>query len=241
MDTRTAPLFCISKTLSQPNLIPTSSPAFSTPTHPIRVCKYTGASKPSVLPIILPPATLRPLAFRTITKKHNLTLTSSALQAFATFIGKQCGSAWREESLAEKVLDESAKIWKKKGGGLIITGEGEELKAILHHIEDSANTGLLFKRNGINRHESFAFGDHNANNISANPEEHRIALDRRGNLGLSALNVDDIKDRIGNEAKDPRQWLKIVNAFDQPKLIYNINQKHFEDYYGTSHSKSQLL
>src|ERR1700723_1369667 len=100
-----------------PNPIPSSSPAFSTPIHPIiprrtvpipaPLTLKAAASplKPTILPILLPPATLRPLAFRTFTKKHNLTLTSSALQALATFIGRNCGSGWREEGLAERVLE----------------------------------------------------------------------------------------------------------------------------------------
>jgi hypothetical protein len=33
----------------------------------------------------------------------------SALQTLAVFVGKNCGSGWREEGLAERVLDEVAK------------------------------------------------------------------------------------------------------------------------------------
>jgi DNA polymerase epsilon subunit 2 len=28
--------------------------------------------------------------------------------------------------------------------------------------------------------------------------------------------------------KDPRDWLKIVGAFEQPRMIYNSTQKHFD-------------
>src|SRR6202044_4164450 len=80
--------------------IPSSSPAFGTPAYPI-ASKTLKLAQPfaapiaqqttsTVLPILLPPQTLRPLAFRTLTKKHNLTLTSFALQCLETFIGKHC-------------------------------------------------------------------------------------------------------------------------------------------------------
>ncbi|OAX80804.1 hypothetical protein ACJ72_04858 [Emergomyces africanus] len=79
----------------------------------------------SILPILLPPPTLRPLAFRVFTKKHSLTITASSLQSLATFVGKNCGSGWREEGLAELVLDEIAKAWKKRGGGVILDDTGK--------------------------------------------------------------------------------------------------------------------
>ncbi|KAJ5387302.1 hypothetical protein N7509_009843 [Penicillium cosmopolitanum] len=93
--------------------IPSSSPAFGTPARPFRLNKSNAPpTKTSILPILLPPSTLRPVAFRTFTRKHNLTISSSALQTLAAFVGKNCGSGWREEGLAEKVLDEVAKYGK---------------------------------------------------------------------------------------------------------------------------------
>src|SRR5438874_2297126 len=130
---RTASLF--RPTISaDSNPIPSSSPAFGTPVHPIRA-PATTAAKPTILPVLLPAPTLRPVAFRTFTKKHNLTLSSSALQALAAFIGKNCGAGWREEGLAERVLEEVAKSWKKLGGGVIVDGDGDTLKGILKNLE----------------------------------------------------------------------------------------------------------
>ena len=119
----------IHSNMSIPHRLPgsdvfSSSPAFGTPLHPLpngtrRPLPPPPAFKPqiaTILPILLPPPTLRPLAFRTFTKKHNLTLNSSALQALATFIGRHCGSAWREEGTGEKVLEEVAKVWKAENG-----------------------------------------------------------------------------------------------------------------------------
>ena len=213
--------------------VPSSSPAFGTPVHPIRPQKATDPVKPSILPVELPPATLRPLAFRTFTKKHNLTITSSALQIFATFIGKHCGSGWREEGLAERILDDVARTWKKNGGGVIVPGEGEDLKNILRNIENSMAEGKSAPRNVLNHQGSFASGLHESHGKAMTPGEIPGVLNRgdsQSSLGLSALEVDDDNntDKDNEQSNDSRRWLKVVGAFDQPRLLYNWTQKHFE-------------
>ncbi len=221
---KVASLFHLPQNATDPNPIPSSSPGFGTPVHPIRAPQPREPPKPSILPILLPPAILRPLAFRTFTKKHNLTLTSSALQLFATFIGKHCGSGWREEGLAEKVLDEAAKSWKKGGGGVIVPGEGEELNNILRNIEGSMIGGKISQQGGLSRQNSFAFGASDGDNAA--PEKRSGALGREESFGMSGLGVEDEEET--NKIKDPRRWLKVVGAFDQPRLTYNVTQKHFE-------------
>ncbi|OCL09969.1 hypothetical protein AOQ84DRAFT_387819 [Glonium stellatum] len=222
-----------------PNPIPSSSPAFGTPIHPI-IPRRTApipappglkavapALKPTILPILLPPATLRPLAFRTFTKKHNLTLTSSALQALATFIGRHCGSGWREEGLAERVLEEVAKSWKKGGGQAIVDGEGETLKAILKVLEGSMSGGRLVQGNpSLSRQGSMKFG------IEASVQElggPRPGLgDSQSSFGISSLEVEDLEEEE-DVLKDPREWINVIGAFEQPRLVYNVNKKHFEN------------
>lgn len=47
-------------------------------------------------------------------------------------------------------------------------------------------------------------------------------------FGMSGLDVDD---EIDDEAlNDVRKWLKVVDAFEQPRLVYNSDKKHFERY-----------
>lgn len=141
------------ETLNHPpnNTTFSSSPAFGTPLHPIPPPQSAKPAPPpplfkptiqTILPILLPPPTLRPLAFRTFTKKHNLTLTSSALQSLATFIGRHCGSGWREEGTGEKVLEEVAKLWKAEGGGVIV-GDGEMMRGILRTLEGGMSGGRV--------------------------------------------------------------------------------------------------
>ena len=224
---RTTSIFHGAQLSAHSTPISSSSPAFSTPVHAIRISKPPEPSKPLILPILLPPATLRPLAFRTFTKKNNLTLTSSALQAFANFIGKHCGSGWREEGLAEKVLDEAAKSWKKIGGGVIVPGDGDELKSILRNLERSMNGG-----NPSQSRESSRQGNLTSQSSQVDVADWKsrpgafAREDSEASLGMSPCGVKN--DKHITDSNDPRRWLRIIGAFEQPMLTYNVNQKHFE-------------
>ncbi|KAF1357927.1 DNA polymeras-like protein epsilon subunit B [Lizonia empirigonia] len=212
------------------NPIPSSSPAFGTPVHPVHPRRtapirapptLAPKAKSTVLPILLPPATLRPLAFRTFTKKHNLTLTSAALQGLATFVGKHCGSGWREEGLAEKVLEEVAKSWKKCGGQVIVDGDTDVFKGILRTLEGAMDGGRVTQGSTLGRQSSFSFGTEHSGLPS------RPALDATSSFGMSGLEVED-KDDDEELLRDPREWIKVIGAFDQPKHMYNVSQRHFE-------------
>jgi DNA polymerase epsilon subunit 2 len=189
-------------------------------------------AKAAVLPIILPPATLRPLAFRTFTKKHGLTLTSSALQEFASFIGRHCGSGWREEGIAEKVLDEAAKTWKNRNGGVIVEGTSPELKDILKNLEGNMSGGKIISGSrGISRQNSLLLeptdeSDHSKTRLGLRPTLSLTRDDSQSSFGMSDMAVDEEPDDEG--LKDIRRWLQVIHAFDQPRYTYNVAKKHFE-------------
>ncbi|PPJ49966.1 hypothetical protein CBER1_04707 [Cercospora berteroae] len=217
-----------------------SSPAFGTPAHPFpstaskRPIPAPPAFKPqiaTILPILLPPTILRPLAFRTFTKKHNLTLNSSALQALATFIGRHCGSGWREEGTGEKVLEEVAKLWKAENGPVIVE-DGKMLQTILKTLEGCMSGGRIGtpkSGNSLNpsRQNSFTFGNDSAIDLLGD----RPNLERQGSsFGLSALRVQS--PALGAEeeehgSQEPRSWLKVISAFEQPRFTYDAGKKHF--------------
>ncbi|KAH8670974.1 DNA polymerase alpha/epsilon subunit B-domain-containing protein [Xylariales sp. PMI_506] len=210
------------------NPIPSSSPAFGTPAHTLK--PFTVApTKASILPILLPPATLRPLAFRTFTKKHSLTLTSSALQELATFIGRHCGSGWREEGLAEKVLEEVAKSWKNRNGGVIVDGASSELKDILKALECNMSGGRIVTGKELSRQNSLAIESLDASDLANT----RLGLrpttlsreDSQRSFGMTSLDMDEDED---DSLGDPRQWVKVINAYEQPRMVYNVSKKHFE-------------
>lgn len=217
-----------------------SSPGFGTPAYPIAERQKPVPIQPfaqtsttnnvhTVLPIILPPQTLRPVAFRTLTKKHSLTLTSSGLGVLATFVGKFCGSGWREDGLAERVLDEIAKSWKRNGGGLIVEdGPNKKLSNILKILEPCMSGGRL-DTGKLSRQNSSMGSLSRSNSLGARPEVSRD--DSQTSLGLSALNVDDNGEFEGeteDSQVDPRQYLKIVSAFNQPRFIYSTTKKALE-------------
>ena len=200
-----------------------SSLGFGTPVQPARMGKNHKpvATKTSILPILLPPSTLRPVAFRTFTRKHNLTISSGALQTLATFVGKNCGTGWREEGLAELVLDEVAKMWKKSGGGVIIEeGKGASLKEILLSQESSMRGGRVVAANG--RRGSATMADGNEEDT----ELKRSHPNLYSTVSSSDANGDD--DDGSNVSLQPRSWTKVIGAFDIPRLTYNVGKKHFE-------------
>ncbi|KJR81861.1 DNA polymerase epsilon subunit 2 [Sporothrix schenckii 1099-18] len=275
-----------------------SSPAFATPLHPMRPfvpgeARSTAAAvlatsvpaasaRPTILPILLPPTTLRPLAFRTFTKKHSLTLTSSALQELANFIGRHCGSGWREEGLAERVLEETAKSWKNRNCGFIVDGASAELKDILKTLEGNMSGGRIMvggpgggagaragavdaagrngsamsrvreggnngpQRGGIPRQNSLLLDSTRESDITNTRLGLRPTVssvggvggggkplltreDSQASLGMSRLDVeDDEEDADDDGLLDPRRWLKVVGAYDQPRMVYNVAKKHFE-------------
>ncbi|KAF9887578.1 DNA-directed DNA polymerase epsilon, subunit B [Aspergillus nanangensis] len=200
-------------------VLPSSSPAFGTPAHPFRKTKACPLpTRTSILPILLPPSTLRPVAFRTITRKHNLTISSSALQALAAFVGRNCGSGWREEGLAERVLDEVAKSWRKAGGGVIVEeGKGASLNAILKAIEGNMSGGKVTAK-------------------VVGPEKLPIGLagQRQDVMGSdmhppsATFSPDELEQGELALSTHPRHWIKVIEAFDVPRLTYNAEKKYFE-------------
>ncbi|CAP72622.1 uncharacterized protein PODANS_2_540 [Podospora anserina S mat+] len=234
-----APFFGARKNVAAAeNPIPSSSPAFATPAHPLRPFQPPAPAKAAILPIILPPPTLRPLAFRTFTKKHNLTLTSSALQELASFIGRHCGSGWREEGLAEKVLEEVARGWKNRNGGVIVDGASPELKDILKNLEGNMSGGRIItggngQRGGLSRQNSLMLeasdeADHSKTRLGLRPTS-LAREDSQASFGMSGIGLGGEDDELDEDgSKDARRWLKVVSAFEQPRFTYNVAKKHFE-------------
>lgn len=222
------------KTPAPANPIPSSSPAFGTPAHSLKPFAVAPPTKATILPILLPPATLRPLAFRTFTKKHSLTLTSSALQELATFIGRHCGSGWREEGLAEKVLEEVAKSWKNRNGGVIVDGASAELKDILKTLEGNMSGGRVATGRELNRQNSLVLdssqeADLSNTRLGLRPTKTLLRDDSNTSFGMSGLGVQE-EEPEDEGLSHPRKWLKVISAYDQPRLLYNVTKKHFEKY-----------
>jgi DNA polymerase epsilon subunit 2 len=44
---------------------------------------------------------------------------------------------------------------------------------------------------------------------------------------MSGLGMQEEADD-DEEANDARAWLKVIDAYEQPRLLYNVDKKHFE-------------
>ena len=206
------------------DIVTSSSPAFGTPVHPLHIQNAPEAqTKSIILPIFLPPTTLRPSAVRMF-KKHDLNITSTALQSLATFIGKYCGSGWREEGLAERVIEEVAKTWKKNGGALIVDGDTGELSKMLKNLESHMQGGRLVSKNGLSQEKDLPLAESSVDCVDSGTQGHSTREDRQTN---QAASDQDSGDR-NRQCQDPRKWLQVIGAFEQPRLAYNASKRHFE-------------
>ncbi|TDZ39884.1 DNA polymerase epsilon subunit B [Colletotrichum spinosum] len=240
-----ANIFNIKTPAPPSSAIPSSSPAFGTPVHPLKPFKVSVPTKHAILPIILPPATLRPLAFRTFTKKHSLTLTSTALQELATFIGRHCGSAWREEGLAEKVLEEVAKSWKNRNGGVIVDGASPELKDILKTLEGNMSGGkIVTGARGLSRQNSLMLepgqeAESSNTRLGIRPVPSLLAReDSRQSLGMSSFEMEEEEE--DEDIRDARKWLKVIDAeTSRPSLLPPASHKTalFRNRYNVIHQR----
>ncbi|KAK4935435.1 DNA-directed DNA polymerase epsilon, subunit B [Elasticomyces elasticus] len=216
-----------------------SSPAFGTPLHALLPNPTQQLLRPlppaftttiaPVLPILLPPQTLRPVAFRIFTKKHNLQLQLSALQTLASSIGKTCGTEWREAGSGEKVLEEVARLWKAENGGLLVEG-GKRLEGILGVVGVGGKVGA--GRTAARREGTFVFGAGNDSAVDLLRPGLGGDGGRQDSFGISRLNVDglandDDDDDETTTPTDPRAWLTVTSAFSLPRLTYSPSQKHF--------------
>ena len=139
-------------------------------------------------------------------------------------------------------MDEVAKLWKAESGPVIVE-DGERLRGILKTLEggmSGGRVGLVKKGNSSNlsrQSSGFAFGnDDSAVELLDAPA--RPSLDgRHSSFGISKLQVesaDSDEDELEEEGeeeegttKDPRAWLKVISAFDQPRHTYDTDKKHF--------------
>ena len=216
----------------EPMAAMSSSPAFGTPVHPIIPAQARAPPPPpafarpalqpaAVLAVNLPPQTLRPVAFRTFTKKHNLTLNTSALQALAKFIGTHCGTGWREDGTGEKVLEEAARLWKAESGGVIVE-DGDRLKTILKTVEGGMSGGRLA---GQTSRKGSAFASPNDSAVDLGTSDRPALFGRESSFGMSSLQVEEPEEE--GTADDPRAWLKVTSASSQPRFTYDVDKKHF--------------
>ncbi|WEW55605.1 DNA-directed DNA polymerase epsilon, subunit B [Emydomyces testavorans] len=182
------------------------------------------STQQAILPVVLPPSVLRPTAFRIFTKKHSLTVTSASLQTLASFVGTNCGSGWREEGLAELLLDEIARVWKNAGGGIIVEESPNiSLKELLDKLESRISHGRILPT----PHEETTQQTVSLTKANTRSEGHSASDTTHTFLSLpdSPFNANQ-RDQI--PLGDPENWIKVISAFNQPRVTYSTNKRNFE-------------
>ncbi len=127
-------------------------------------------------------------------------------------------------------MEEVAKSWKTRNGGVIVEGDGSDLKEIMKNLEGSMSGGRIVTGRELSRQNSLVLGSSQNGEVS----QTRLGLrpsalgreESQSSLGMSSLEVEEEEEDGGH--RDPRKWLKVVDAFEQPRLVYNVGKKHFD-------------
>lgn len=130
------------------------------------------------------------------------------------------------------MLEEAARSWKNRNGGVIVDAANPELKEILKALEGNMSGGrVITGARGLSRQNSLLLdaqqedGDVSNARLGLRPMAALTREESNTSFGMSSLEVDQEQD---DDINDPRQWLKVINALEQPRYMYNVDKKHFE-------------
>ena len=169
-----------------------------------------------MLAVEIPPSTLRPIAFRVFTKKHNLTLKSDALTLLCAFVGRKCGADWRDTGAGEKLLDEVARQWKRsEGAGKILVDGGAGLKNVLKALD----MGSGERKEGLKRVGTF--------DLRMGEMIPSSAL-MGGDTEDADVEMEGVEPVSTEKRLEVGEYLKVVDAFEMPRLLYNATRRQFE-------------
>ncbi|SMN19834.1 similar to Saccharomyces cerevisiae YPR175W DPB2 Second largest subunit of DNA polymerase II (DNA polymerase epsilon), required for normal yeast chromosomal replication [Maudiozyma saulgeensis] len=170
------------------------------------------------LPVQIQPAHLRPLAYRTLSKKFGLSIKSDGLTALAQFIGQNFSIDWKKNPETIKFLENFATVWKQQERGLFVDSEG--VQQVINEIQERQKTlsqnitkNITNSRiNNKNKLDKFLINNNNENDNTPalhsekTPEqlietsESNSSSGEHNNLSQSAL--PDDKDNNNDSASD---------------------------------------
>lgn len=134
------------------------------------------------------------------------------------------------------MLEDVARAWKARNGGVLVEGTSKELAEILKTLEGNMSGGKVISggsgggsAGGLARQGSLvleAGQDMDLMRKGLRPTVPLLRQDSGTSFGISGLDVEDnVPD---DELGDVRRWLKVIGGFDQPRMVYNVSKKHFE-------------
>lgn len=94
-------------------------------------------------------------------------------------------------------------------------GKGASLKAILQTLEGSMSGGRVVAGR-LSSHDGSTVKDARNDSMTAN------------SYASLATRPGDAEEEDSQLSLHPRSWLKVVEAFDLPRLTYNVDKKYFE-------------
>lgn len=124
------------------------------------------------------------------------------------------------------MLEKAARIWKNDGGGIIVEAENKVFKGVLQQLESCIRRGEM---------QSRAWDSQTSTGTNTTNPESQEQGENKG-FEISSFVVPKPKtaehfvenNSQGLAEKDIRQWLKMIDAFEQPQLTYDSVKKHFE-------------
>lgn len=126
-----------------------------------------------------------------------------------------------------------AKSWKNRNGGVIVDGASPELKDILKTLEGNMSGGkVVTGARGLSRQNSLLLepgqdAELSNTRLGLRPMQSSLVReDSQQSFGMSTLGVEEDED--DENVRDPRKWLKVIDAYEQPRFYYNVAKKHFE-------------
>lgn len=159
----------------------------------------------SSLPVQIQPAHLRPLAYRTLSKKYGLSIKSDGLVALAKFIGDNFSMDWKKNPETVKFLENFAVVWKQQERGLFVDSQGviqviteiqERKKTLSQNIITGAkSTNNLNNLDGLLQRRSIS----NNNLLQSSLPESNSLIDH---TSQQSTGVDDEIDDINNDNSD---------------------------------------
>lgn len=176
-----------------------------------------------VLPIQLQPLSLRPLAYRILSKKHGLNIKSDALKTLADYVGRKFGIEWKAPK-SQLLLDEVARLWKEHERGIFLDAEG--LSDVLKEIET-----LEHKSRSSHHHVSIDSMIRSRADTVVDIE----MSDEEPVAGTTSPPTSLTPPPMG-ETLDWKEHFQLINAFDQPLFRYNAITKTYE-HQKSEHSK----
>ena len=110
-------------------------------------------------------------------------------------------------------------------------GASKELEDILKTLEGNISGGkIVSQARGLPRGDSMLDaqdGDSFNTRLGLRPAP-LAREDSNASFGMSGLGVQEQEEEHEETLNDPRAWLQVIDGYEQPRMVYNVNKKHFE-------------